>query len=212
MRIGSITALYRYPVKALRAEPLERADVLADGLAGDRASALFVRSDGHARSGKTYRGKEHNLLHTLTTAAAGAALAAQAGLAVEAEDSEPHYFDARPVSLVFDRWLAELAQIAGRPIDPLRFRPNVVAAADRDFAVREADLVGARLRLGTVELDVVEPIVRCVTPSYDVASGATDPEMHRFIAVDRGNIMGVYCTVVRPGTLAVGAEIERIAR
>lgn len=212
MRIGSVTALYRYPVKALRAEPLDEADVQSDGFAGDRARALFVRSDGHARSGKTYRGKEHNLLHTVTTIDAGAALAAAAGLAVEVEDSEPHYFDARPVSLVFDRWLAELAQIAGRPIDPLRFRPNVVATADGDFAAHEAELVGARLRLGAVELDVVEPIVRCVTPSYDVATGAADPQMHRFIAVDRGNIMGVYCTVVRPGTLTVGAGIERIAR
>ena len=37
MRVGTVVNLWRYPVKSLKAEPLERAEVLSDGLAGDRA-------------------------------------------------------------------------------------------------------------------------------------------------------------------------------
>ena len=205
--LGSVTALYRYPVKSLRAEHLTRADVRVDGFAGDRGTALFVSSPGHARSGKTYRGKEQRLLHTVTGLDDAADLAHAAGLTVEAEDTAPHYFDAEPVSIVFDVWIRDLEALTGREIDPLRFRPNIVAAADPSFAVSEHAFVGSRLRVGEVTLDVVKPITRCVTPSYDLATGEPDPALQRTLVGQRGNIMGVYCRVVTAGTIARGDAI-----
>lgn len=205
--LGTVTALYRYPVKSLRAEQLTYADVRADGFAGDRGTALFVRSSGHARSGKTYRGKEQRLLHTLTGVDDATDLAQAAGLTIEPENAAPHYFDAEPVSLVFDTWIRELEALAGRDVDPLRFRPNIVAAAEPSFVLAEQDFVGARVRVGAVTLDVVSPITRCVTPSYDIASGEPDPALQRTIVTRRGNIMGVYCRVAAPGTIAQGATI-----
>ncbi len=202
-----MTHLYRYPVKSLRAEQLTSAEVRADGIAGDRGCALFVSSPGHARSGKTYRGKEQRLLHTLTSPADAAELARGAGLVVESEDAAPHYYDAEPVSIVFDAWIRELEALAGRSVDPLRFRPNIVAAAGADFHWTEQALVGTRLQVGDVALDVVSPITRCVTPSYDVATGEPDPALQRTIVAQRGNIMGVYCRVAVPGTIGAGAPI-----
>jgi uncharacterized protein len=205
--LGTVTALFRYPIKSLRAEPLTCADVRADGFAGDRGTALFVSSPGHARSGKTYRGKEQRLLHTVSALDDAADLAHAAGLTLEAEDAAPHYFDAEPVSIVFDVWIRDLEALTGRAIAPLRFRPNIVAAAAASFAVSEHAFAGTRLRVGEVTLDVVKPITRCVTPSYDVATGEPDPALQRTLVEKRGNIMGVYCRVVTPGTIAPGDVI-----
>jgi hypothetical protein len=210
--LGTVTALYRYPVKSLRAEQLTRAEVRADGIAGDRGCALFVSSSGHARSGKTYRGKEQRLLHIVTTPADAADLALGAGLTVDAEDALPHYYDAEPVSIVFDAWIRDLEALAGRSVHPLRFRPNIVAAAAPDFGWTEQALVGTRLQVGDVALDVVSPITRCVTPSYDVATGEPDPALQRTIVTQRGNIMGVYCRIAVPGTIVEGASIYVTAR
>ena len=68
--LGHVFRLWRYPTKSLRAEPLERAVVESDGVRGDRRRALVVSTPEHARTGRTYRGKEHNLLHTLATESA----------------------------------------------------------------------------------------------------------------------------------------------
>jgi uncharacterized protein YcbX len=206
--LGTVEALYRYPVKALHFEALARADVRPDGFAGDRATALIVTSDGHARSGKTYRGKEHRLLHTVAAVHDAQDLALGAGITIEEAVDGPHYFDAEPVSIVFDTWIRELEVLAGREVDPLRFRPNILAVAAPGFEASEADLVGRSLRVNDVAFEVVSRITRCVTPSYDIETGEPDAALHRTIVAQRGNIMGVYCRVIDPGTIVPGAAIE----
>jgi uncharacterized protein YcbX len=207
--LGTVAALYRYPVKSLRGEPLEHAEVESDGFAGDRSRALFVRTAGHAREDKTYRGKEHRLLHTVGAVGDAQALARDAGVRVESAGERPHYFDLEPVSIVFDTWVRELEALAGHAVEPLRFRPNIVVAAERSFAAAESELVGARLTVGSVAFDVVAPITRCVTPSYDLASGEPDRDLQRTLVAERGNLMGVYCRVVAPGTIHRGDAILR---
>jgi uncharacterized protein YcbX len=209
--LGTVTALYRYPVKALRGERLATAEVTAAGFAGDRSAALIVRSPEHARTGKTYRGKEQRKLHTVATIAAAETLAHGAGLIVEAERELPHYFDAEPVSIVFDTWLRELERLASRAVDPLQFRPNIVAAAAPAFTAAERELIGTRLIIGGVELEVVSPITRCVTISYDIANGDADPALQRTIVRQRDNKMGIYCRVLVPGTIASGDAIVAAA-
>ena len=83
-----------------------------------------------------------------------------------------------------------------------------VAVAAPAFAESEQQLVGRRLRVGAVTFDVVSPITRCVTPSYDIATGEPDVALHRTIVAGRGNIMGIYCRVIVPGTIVPGAAIE----
>jgi uncharacterized protein YcbX len=206
-QIGTVVALYRYPVKSLRGESLATAEVQLDGFAGDRRRALLVRTPGHARSGKPYRGKEHRKLHTVAVVGEAQALARDAGVTLEADEEQGRYFDAEPVSIVFEHWLRELEALAGRTVEPLRFRPNIVAAAAPSFTASEAALTARRLHVGEVTLDVVEPIVRCVTPSYDIATGDPDRALQRTIAMQRGNLMGVYCRVVAGGTIEAGAPI-----
>jgi uncharacterized protein YcbX len=53
--IGSIVALWRYPVKSMRGEPLETAVVSERGLRGDRAYALIDAETGKVVSAKNPR-------------------------------------------------------------------------------------------------------------------------------------------------------------
>ena len=204
--LATVERLWRFPVKSLHPETLAHVAVDAGGFEGDRRSALFVLSDGHARSGKTYRGKEHNLFHTIANPVAAQALAAERDVEVERRDDGP-YFDLRPVSLLLDCWLAEAERLVGRPLDPLRYRPNIFARAAAGFGASESELVGTVLQLGSVLLRVLEPIGRCVTTTYDIATGESDPLVLRAVAQHRDNQMGVYCDVLQAGTIARGDAI-----
>jgi uncharacterized protein YcbX len=201
--VGVLCAIWRYPVKSLAAEPLERADVEGGGIPGDRASALVVRS-GHARAGKTFRGKEHSQLHTRRAASEAVELAAESGIELEVHDAQAHYFDAAPISLVFDVWIAEVESALQTPLDPRRWRPNFYAKASPGFALREPDLIGRTLDIGSVRLRVREGIGRCVTTTYDIETGERDDDVLLYVAQRRENLMGVYCEVELAGTVRAG--------
>jgi hypothetical protein len=206
--LATLANIWRYPVKSLKAQALERADVGERGLAGDRADALFLATPDRARSGKTFRGKEHRLLHTVSQPGDAVALVASDGFALEVRGGGP-FFDAQPVSLIFDRWIAELERNLGMPLDPLRYRPNLFAHALEPAFPGESELVGAVLQIGGVRLRVVSPIDRCVTTTYDVETGESAPQVLRAVAEHRDNMMGVYCAVETPGSLAAGDTILR---
>ncbi len=209
--LGQLAAVWRYPVKSLAAEPLQSARVERDGIPGDRAGALFVQA-GHARQGKTYRGKEHNLLHTTSDASAAAGMAAARGVTLALQDADTHYFDAAPVSLIFDRWISEVEAALEIPLDPLRWRPNLYAKAAAGFAYREPDLMGAVLEIGGAVLRVSDTIGRCVTTTYDIATGEQDNDVLLYVAQKRDNVMGVYCEVEEAGTVRPGDPLRLRAR
>ena len=52
---GSVVSLWRYPVKSMLGEELNAADVLEDGLLGDRVYALLDASNGKVASAKSPR-------------------------------------------------------------------------------------------------------------------------------------------------------------
>lgn len=52
---GSVLSLWRYPVKSMMGEELERAEVTEGELLGDRAYALVDRSDGKVATAKNPR-------------------------------------------------------------------------------------------------------------------------------------------------------------
>src|SRR5947199_5260410 len=129
--LGHIAALHRYPVKSLAGEKLDSVAIDAEGIPGDRAAALFVTA-GHARAGQTFRGKEHNRLHLTSDVQEAVALAEANSVAVEVRRGT-HYFDAAPISLLFDRWVVEVSAALGRELDFRRWRPNLLARAAAAF-------------------------------------------------------------------------------
>jgi uncharacterized protein YcbX len=53
--VGAVKALWRFPVKSMRGERLEAADLTETGMVGDRAYALIDRDTGKVMSGKNPR-------------------------------------------------------------------------------------------------------------------------------------------------------------
>ncbi len=53
--VGSVAALWRFPVKSMRGEQLEEVEVTGQGLVGDRAYALIDVDTGKVVSAKSVR-------------------------------------------------------------------------------------------------------------------------------------------------------------
>ncbi|MBD5657481.1 MAG: MOSC domain-containing protein, partial [Candidatus Eremiobacteraeota bacterium] len=176
--LGTVARLWRYPVKGLCPESLACATIDPEGIVGDRRRVLFVTSTDHARSGRTYRGKENALLHTRATVDDARRLAAQRNVDLSARDDGP-YFDAEPVSIVFDSWVRELEQLIAMPLDPQRFRPNFYVRAAAGFAADESSLIGRIIAVGDARLEVVSAIERCVVITNDVRTGDATPLVQR---------------------------------
>ncbi|HEY4439015.1 MAG TPA: hypothetical protein VGN14_01100, partial [Candidatus Elarobacter sp.] len=77
------------------------------------------------------------------------------------------------------------------------------------FAKREADLIGATLRAGTTVLTVVDTNKRCVTTTYDIATGESEPRVLSEVAQRRANVVGIYCEVITPGVVTL-ADVLRL--
>jgi len=207
MRIGTLRAIRRYPVKSLRGEVLDACAVLPTGLEDDRTSALIASAG--PRAGKPYRGKEDERLHRIEHAEEARSLAPGVELA---RSDDGAFFDDAPVSLILDRWLDGLSSFVGYRVEFERFRPNFYVEADPGIALDEAALTGRELRLGEVTLRVRYPIERCVVPTYDLHGGPADPRILRYVAQARSNWMGIYCDVPRAGIARTGDSLELIER
>jgi uncharacterized protein len=208
MVIGTLEAVRRYPVKSLRGVSLDCVTVDRSGIPGDRAGALFARHG--ARSGKPYRGKEHDRLHLFDDVAAAQEAARERGDELEHRSGE-HFFDCAPVSILLDAWLEELNAHLGYRVEWERFRPNFfVRTPSTNGSPLENGLIDAQLTLGTVRLQVRCPIERCVTITYHPGGEPADARILQFIARERDAMMGVYCDVLAPGVARVGDPLIRV--
>jgi uncharacterized protein len=212
MQIGTLRAIYRYPVKSLRGEALEACAVSSNGLEGDRTGAL-IAGDGEQRAGKPYRGKEDSRLHLIDSVTQALALAPDGALHfADGGDEEVRFFDDAPVSLIVNRWLDDVSAHVGYAVEHQRFRPNFYVEADSGFTLDEATLTGRELQLGEVTLRVRYPIERCVVPTYDLHGGPADSRILRYLAQSRSTWMGIYCDVPRAGIVRIGDSLLLIER
>ncbi len=200
-QLASLSKIWTYPVKSLRSVAHDEVKITMEGLAGDRRTALYVASPEHARTGNTYRGKEDNRLHLLGSTDEARHAAEERGVELEVRTGE-RYYDAGTVSLLLDCWVAEVERGLGRRLDPMRWRPNLFAAANQPIS--EGELVGKRVRIGSAILRVTKATGRCVTTTYDQRTGESDAAVLRFVAQQRNNTMGVYCDVDSAGSVRVG--------
>lgn len=207
MRLGTLRAIRRFPVKSLRGEALEAATVLEGGLEGDRVAAL-INDDG-ARAGQPARGKENERFHL--QARIDDALRIAPPVHIERNEHE-RFFDLAPISVLLDTWLDGLSAFVGYRVEWERFRPNFFIEANDGIALDEASLTGRTLQLGEVTLQVRKPIGRCVVTTYDLRGGEADPRILRYVAQERGNSMGIYCDVPRAGIARIGDSLELVER
>jgi MOSC domain-containing protein len=227
--VGRVVALWRYPVKSMASEELPSVEVSWHGLVGDRRWA-FIR-DRQERSGfpwLTIRELPELAHHrprfadpdrpnaspTLVRTPAGdefdvadPALAATFGPGVRVIKQNRGIFDTMPLSLLSTQTLAGLGRLVDMDLAAARFRPNLlVDAPGADFP--EDSWVGRTLRVGDLRMRVDQRDKRCVIVTMDPVTLQRDPAILRAIARERDTRVGVYGSVVTPGTVAVGDPVD----
>jgi uncharacterized protein YcbX len=118
-----------------------------------------------------------------------------------------HFFDFGPLHLLTTGALSQLAQRVGHPVEPERFRPNLVLDLPEDPEP------GTQLHLGdTVTIEVVYPTPRCLVPAQDPDGGEPDLVLLRTLAqryrhdvagLGQAACFGVYARVLVPGELSL---------
>lgn len=115
-----------------------------------------------------------------------------------------------PVHLLTTASLARLKALhpTGDP-DPRRFRPSIlVDMPEIEGAFPESAWLGRRIAIGEVELTVTEPCRRCGFTIIAQEGIDHDPDILRTVVRHNAHNLGVYCTVDRPGRVALGASMR----
>ncbi|WP_024927446.1 MULTISPECIES: MOSC domain-containing protein [unclassified Mesorhizobium] len=128
--------------------------------------------------------------------------------------------DIKPITLVSTASLAELSRRLGQPIDPRRFRCNLVIEAEHPHI--EDSWAGRQLRLGEAILLVRSSVPRCIVTQLDPDTGANNlrsvPALMDYrpkVKIPDGLMpdyatpgFASYAEVVRPGRVWVGDRVE----
>ena len=83
------------------------------------------------------------------------------------DDDKVAFADGFPLLLIGQASLDDLSQRIGRPMEMLRFRPNLVIEGSEAFA----EDGWKRVRIGDVELRVVKSCSRCILTTIDPQTG-----------------------------------------
>lgn len=205
-----VQALWRYPVKSLRGEPLDEALLTPDGVAGDRrvhVAGAHGPFTGRTRAGlltvPASTGPDGQPLvagHSWRSAAAADVVRAQAGPAARLRaDDRPERFDVTNLLVATD---GELAVLPGPALDVRRLRPNLVLSGAP--GLDSAGWPGAALAVGEALIGVHSRRPRCIVTATDPDTGDQDLEVFRRIRRDADNLLGLNCWVIRPGAVRVG--------
>ncbi len=235
--IGHVEAIFRYPVKSMRGERLEVADLGWHGLEGDRRLAfrrlddrsgfpwltasklpellLFApqrRGDGADGDLPTHvrapNGKELPVFGEELAAEVGR----RHGAPVEMMQMKHGIFDDASVSVIASETVHEIARLSGRKPDVRRFRPNVVVRLLRPIPFQEDEWVGGVLSFGEGDdapaITVTMRDVRCSMVNFDPDTASPAPEVLKAVVRANQNNAGIYGAVTRIGQLAVGQTIH----
>ena len=114
------------------------------------------------------------------------------------------------VSIINLASVAAVANAAGHPVDPLRFRGNVYISGWP--AWHEFDFLDREIALGAARLKVVKRIVRCAATNVDPATGIRDLEIPKTLLQSFGHAdCGIYAEVVQGADIAVGDAVSETA-
>jgi len=204
-----IKEIWRYPVKSMRGERMEKAAVHGSGIAGDRGIVVVSASGDRVVTARTHpgllglqgalRGDGVVTIDGLpwNTAAARDLASDAAGTQVELVDAglDPARFDVLPLLVATDGAIAALG------LDGRRLRPNLIVGGVPGQA--ERDWPGRNLRCGDVRIAVAQLRQRCVMTTYDPDTLRQDRRVLMEIVKRAGGKTALDCSVLVPGTLRV---------
>ena len=88
------------------------------------------------------------------------------------DDDKVAFADGYPLLLIGQASLDDISHRVGRPLEMLRFRPNLVIEGSEAFA----EDGWKRIRIGDVEFRVVKPCSRCILTTVDPQTGVRDEQ------------------------------------
>lgn len=102
--------------------------------------------------------------------------------------------------------LRDLERAAGRTIDPIRFRPNIIV--DGIPAWSEFKWVGTEFALGSARVRGLDRTQRCAATNVDPATGARDTGIPAILQRTWGHAdFGIYASVIAAGEAAIGNPV-----
>ncbi|VAW31424.1 hypothetical protein MNBD_CHLOROFLEXI01-4741 [hydrothermal vent metagenome] len=240
VEVGVVKELYRFPVKSMRGEAIEAANVYWHGLDGDRRYA-FVRSDN--RSGFPWlTGRQVPQLLQYSPRFTNDDDIDNSPVTVELPDGRFYPIDApelnqelaeaygKPVSLIkigrgaFDSQVvsvmssttvAALSESIGTAVTSLRFRQNIIIEPFDEQPFVEERWLDSSLTFGNapdgLRLRLNRRIQRCVMINIDPKTSKKETAVLKTVAQTRQNCAGVYASTERPGTVQVG-DIVKLVR
>jgi len=209
-----ITEIWRYPVKTMAGEKLERAGVGSLGIEGDRVVHV-ENSQGRvitSRSHPRFLGHKGSLgLHgeimvdgrpwdNPEVAAEVVDIAGPGAKLVRYDGAER--FDVLPLLVATDGAIAAFGH------DHRRLRPNIVIGGVEGLT--EGGWPGACLRIDKVLIGVQDLRLRCIMTSYDPDTLVQDREITRDIYKRFGGKLALNCFVIEGGEIAVGDEVQLV--
>jgi len=210
-----LAEIWRYPVKSMAGERLERASAGPLGLHGDRVVQVYD-SRGRLVTARTY--PRLLGLHA-TLAADGEPLvdgrpwaAPDVRARVEAivgagarllRNESAARFDILPLLVATDGAIAAFGR------DGRRLRPNLIVGGVADLAERAWE--GRVLRIGAVLVGLADLRGRCVMTTVDPDTLAQDPRVLKEIVRRFDGRLALNAEVMRAGELRVGAAVELLA-
>lgn len=236
VEIGSIEAIFRYPVKSMGGERLDEANLGWHGLEGDRRLA-FRRVDDRSDFPWLTGGKLPDLVafapHRRDNSNPGdlpthirtpdgqempvfsdelaAEVGRRYGAPVQMMQWKHGIFDESAISVIATATVEEIARLAGQAADMRRFRPNVVVRLRQPVPFQEDKWLGGALSFGEGDdsptISVTMRDVRCSMVNLDPDSAKPAPEVLKAVVRANQNNAGIYGTVIRIGRLAVGQSV-----
>jgi uncharacterized protein YcbX len=207
-----VKEIWRYPVKSMAGEMLERATVTPLGIEGDRV-ILALNPRKRAVTARTHPGL---LGHKGTTSVHGAPLVDGrpwtdpsvladvrkiAGPEVELIQNETaERFDVLPLLIATDGTIAAFGR------DRRRLRPNLVIGGVE--GLEERKWPGRKLRIGSVIIDADSLRGRCIMTTYDPDTLAQDPAVLRDIVKRFDGELALNCAVEQGGVIEVNQKVE----
>jgi len=220
-----ITQLMRYPVKSLAGEALTSVQVNLGGMLFDRSYALVDRSE--KLDGKKLTARRESALlsfQALVTANDEVLVRTPAGESRRVDDpafqaqlrtalhrpfdiersGANNFHDAHDLLVINAASVRALAREWDAPVNPLRFRPNIIIDGDDVEPFVELQWAGNTLQAGSAAFEGVVPCERCVLTTIDPDTLVTSPDFLALIVRNHEARFGLYCRVREPGIVSVG--------
>lgn len=207
-----VEELWRYPIKSLKGEKIQDAQITPNGIPGDRE--IVVLNAG----GRIVTSRSRPKLLALKGELGSDGVPTINGFKWDSEEAgelvnaavgepaqllrvpQPQGFDVLPLLIATDGTTGFLK------INHRRLRPNILLAGIP--GLEERDWPGRVIKIGDARIKAVKLRARCVMTTFDPDTQEQDKSVLVRILRDLDGTAALDCSVIEPGTIRVGDAAE----